>query len=229
MTKTMTKPTARASAPQIAHHLTEELILGYSAGTLPEAVNLIVATHISLCDQCRAALEACDALGGALLDEAGAAVSEGCLEGALARIRDTAPQPRPEPAPKAPRGPLPAPLQGYLPGGLEAVRWRPVGMGVRQAVLPTSAEATARLLYIPAGTAVPDHGHRGLELTLVLKGAFEDEEGRFGRGDIEIADADLDHMPVADISEDCICLAVTDAPLRFKGWLPRLAQPFVGI
>ena len=102
-------------------------------------------------------------------------------------------------------------------------------MGVRQAVLPTSTEATARLLYIPAGTAVPDHGHRGLELTLVLQGAFEDEEGRFARGDIEIADADLDHMPVADVSEDCICLAVTDAPLRFKGWLPRLAQPFLGI
>jgi len=101
-------------------------------------------------------------------------------------------------------------------------------MGVKQAILKTSPDATARLLYIPAGTAMPDHGHRGLELTLVLQGAFQDDEGYFARGDIEIADADLHHTPVADITQDCICLAVTDAPLRLKG-LARLAQPFLNI
>ena len=52
----------------IRHHLTDDLIMGYSAGTLPEAVNLIIATHVSLCDDCRAAVEAHDALGGAVLD-----------------------------------------------------------------------------------------------------------------------------------------------------------------
>ena len=102
-------------------------------------------------------------------------------------------------------------------------------MGVKQSILPTAPGATARLLYIPAGTAVPDHGHNGTEVTLVLKGAFEDEDGRFARGDVEVATEELNHTPVADISEDCICLAVTDAPLRFKGLLPRLAQPFLKI
>lgn len=211
---------------KITHHLTDELILAYSAGSLPEAVNLIVASHVSLCDTCRAAVEGCDALGGALLDQADTvAVDEDCLAATLARIKEA-----PAPAPARKRDPIaPVPLLDYLGGGLDAVKWRPVGMGVKQAVLETSPEATARLLYIPAGTAVPDHGHNGLELTLVLKGAFEDAEGRFARGDIEVADSEVDHMPVADISEDCICLAVTDAPLRFKGWLPRLAQRFVGI
>lgn len=212
---------------KISHHLTEDLIFGYSAGTLPEAVNLIVATHVSLCDECRAMLETCDAVGGAVLGMAEASeVSDDCLSGALQRIRDGAPQGT---GAAAPRGPIPAPLHAYIGQSFDTVRWRSVGMGVRQSVLATSPEATARLLHIPAGTAVPDHGHKGLELTLVLKGAFEDAEGRFARGDIEIANAELDHMPIADIGEDCICLAVTDAPLRFKGWLPRLAQPFVGI
>ena len=96
-------------------------------------------------------------------------------------------------------------------------------------ILATSPEATARLLYIPAGTAVPDHGHNGIEVTMVLQGAFEDADGRFARGDVEVATQDLSHTPVADISEDCICLAVTDAPLRFKGLIPRLAQPFLKI
>ena len=53
----------------IKHHLTDEILMGYSAGTLPEAFNLMVATHVSLCDACRAQLAACDAVGGVLLDE----------------------------------------------------------------------------------------------------------------------------------------------------------------
>lgn len=213
----------------IKHHLTEDLIFGYSAGSLPEAVNLIIATHVSMCDDCRAAVEAHDAVGGALLEQTHSIhVSDACLDGALALIRGTDPV-APSAARFDPVDPIaPKPLLDYIGGSLDDVKWRPLGMGVKQAILNTSPEATARLLYIPAGTAVPDHGHNGLELTLVLKGAFQDEEDRFGRGDIEIADADVHHTPVADFSEDCICLAVTDAPLRLKG-LARLAQPFLGI
>lgn len=213
----------------IKHHLTDDMIVGYSAGLLPEAVNLVVATHISLCDECRAALAAQDAVGGAVLEDVGeAALSEDCLDGALAMIRGMGADPAPRDI-RMPSAPVaPAPLLDYIGGSLDDVAWRPIGLGVRQAILKTSPDATARLLHIPAGTAMPDHGHRGLELTLVLKGAFRDDEGYFARGDIEIADADLHHTPVADISEDCICLAVTDAPLRLKG-LARLAQPFLNI
>jgi putative transcriptional regulator len=89
--------------------------------------------------------------------------------------------------------------------------------------------ASVRLLQIPAGQAMPEHGHRGIELTLVLKGAFRDQAARFGRGDVEIADASDQHTPVAEAGEDCICLAATDAPLRFVSILPRLVQPFIGI
>ncbi len=215
----------------IEHHLTDELLMGYSAGALPEAFELAVATHLSLCDACRAKAESFDAVGGALIDREGdeeTALTDGCLEATLARIRGAA-EPEPAPRPIDASGVLPAPLAAYVGGSLDKVSWRPVGMGVKQAILDTAPGATARLLYIPAGTAVPDHGHNGMEITLVLQGAFSDSDGTFARGDVEIAtDAD-DHMPVADISEDCICLAVTDAPLRFKGLLPRLAQPFLKI
>ena len=76
---------------------------------------------------------------------------------------------------------------------------------------------------------MPDHGHRGTELTLVLQGAFTDATDHFGAGDIEVANEELDHTPVADIGADCICLAATDAPLRFRGLMPRIAQPFLRI
>lgn len=211
----------------IRHHLTESLLLAYSAGQLPEAHNLAIATHVSLCDDCRAQLESCDALGGAVLETcAPVNLAEDSLAATLARIRGAAPTR--QTAPRV-QGIFPAPLQDYVGGDLASVRWRSVGGGVQQAILPTSRGASARLLRIPGGKAVPDHGHRGLELTLVLQGAFSDEDGRFARGDIEIADQSVTHTPTAEPGPDCICLAVTDAPLRFNSLIPRMLQPFLKI
>lgn len=213
----------------INHHLTDELIMGYSAGKLPEAIDLLIATHISMCDDCRAAMESYDALGGALLEDDTlitdiADMDDGSLAATLALIGE-----QKVTAAKPVISDVPAPLAGYIGGSLSDVRWRPVGMGVRQAILQTEGDAVARLLHIPAGVAIPHHSHGGLELTLVLKGAFTDEDGHFGPGDVEIADENTDHTPVADLSEDCYCLAVTDASLKFKSLLPKLIQPFVRI
>lgn len=221
----------------IKHHLTDALLLGYAAGTLTEAFSLLVASHISICDDCRAALETYEALGGAVLEDGVQgripnlpALAPDSLEHCLTRLDDGPATVLTKRAPLPP-GPtrLPEPLRSYVGGDKDAIRWRAVGGGVKQAILPTSSSASARLLLIPAGAAVPDHGHRGIELTMVLQGAFSDETDRFGLGDVEIADEDLEHMPIADPGEDCICLAVTDAPLRFRSWLPRLAQPFLKI
>lgn len=212
----------------IRHHLSEQLLTGYAAGQLPEAFNLIVATHVSLCDECRARLASLEAVGGSLIEKIDEIeMGEAALEAALARI-DGLPQAT-QRAPLKAAGILPAPLADYVGGDLSMVRWRRIGGGVKQAILPAGPGATARLLYIPAGTAVPDHGHRGMELTLVLQGAFADANDRFGPGDIEIADENMEHTPVAMAGEACICLAVTDAPLRFRGMIPRLAQPLFRI
>ncbi|KAF0174588.1 MAG: Anti-ECFsigma factor ChrR [Rhodobacteraceae bacterium] len=208
----------------IRHHLSDPLLIAYAAGNLPEAFGLVAATHISMCDDCRARLGAFEAVGGALVEAESVALSAGCLEATLARLG------MPETTkPLAKRSNLPAPLADYIGGDLAAVKWKPLGMGVRQAILPTGSGASARLLHIPAGQAVPDHGHRGTELTLVLRGAFRDATDRFGPGDLEIASEDLEHTPVAEAGEDCICLAATDAPLRFKALLPRLLQPLFRI
>lgn len=211
----------------IKHHLSNEILMAYSAGSLPEAFNLMVASHVSLCDACRAQVESFDAVGGAILDEEVVSVSDDSLAATIAMIAGHVPQPRTRE--RSFCSVLPAPLRDYVGGDLDAIKWRPVGMGVKQAILTTSKEASARLLFIPAGAAVPDHSHNGVEMTMVLQGAFSDEDDRFARGDVEMADESVHHTPVADISEDCICLAVTDAPLKFTGLLPRIAQPFLRI
>jgi putative transcriptional regulator len=212
----------------IKHHLTDDLLMAYAAGSLPEAFDLMVATHLSLCDDCRARAESFDAVGGQVLEQQGqpASMSDESLAATMALIAQGAPTPKPA---RPGCAVLPAPLQDYVGGSVADIRWRSIGMGVKQAILPTGKDATARLLFIPAGAAVPDHGHNGVELTMVLQGAFSDEVDRFARGDVEIADEDLEHTPVADIGEDCICLAVTDAPLKFSKLVPRLFQPFLRI
>jgi putative transcriptional regulator len=213
--------------PTIRHHLNDALLMGYAAGHLSEAFGLVVATHVTMCDDCRARLESFEALGGAVIEaEDETAVSTDALARMMARLE----VPVVSAPPKAPRKTsLPSPVAAYVGGDLDAVKWRALGGGVRQAILPTGPKATVRLLHIPAGQAVPDHGHRGMELTLVLRGAFRDATDRFGPGDLEIAGEDLAHKPVAEAGEDCICLAATDAPLRFAGLMPRLLQPLFRI
>ncbi|MEI4488405.1 ChrR family anti-sigma-E factor [Frigidibacter sp. MR17.14] len=210
----------------IAHHLPDDLLADYAAGRLAEPFALVVAAHVSLCDECRAALAAQEAFGGALLETAPpVAMAPGALQAVLARAPGAAPI-RVAPTPGAV---LPAPLRDAVGGDLAAVRWRPVGMGVKQAVVSSGPGGSARLLSIPPGVAMPEHGHRGREVTLVLQGAYADAEGRYARGDVEAAGDDLEHTPVAEPGGPCLCLIATDAPLRFRGLIPRLLQPFIGI
>ena len=208
----------------IGHHTPDAMLAAYAAGSLPHPFAVVIATHVSMCEDCRAALEAHHAAGGVVLDETeGAALSESLLDRILDRLDDAV-----DDTPiHARNGIYPAPVVAAMNG--RSPRWKSLGMGVRQDILSADDEGSLRLLYIPAGQAVPDHGHRGTELTLVLQGSFSDATGRFGVGDVEVADEDLEHTPVADAGLPCICLAATDAPLRFNALLPRLLQPIFRI
>lgn len=205
------------------HHIPEALLRAYATGRLPHVFAVVVAAHVSLCDDCRAAVEAEEMVGGALLDRCGPA---GLAPGARERLLAALDGPPPPPPIRA-SGIFPAPVMQALGG--DPPRWRMLGGGIRQQILSADAAGSLRLLYIPPGKAVPEHGHRGLELTLVLQGSFSDSAGRFARGDVECAHDEVDHQPVADPGAPCICLAATDAPLRFHAMLPRLLQPLFRI
>lgn len=209
----------------ITHHIRPELIAAWVTGNLPAPFAAVVASHIALCPECRAESGALQSLGGALLDGLpGADLSEDALARALAALDD--PEQRPEPAPQA-AGIFPAPLMQVLGG--RPPKWSLLGGGIRQQILMADRTGSLRLLYIPPGRAVPEHSHGGLELTLVLQGSFSDSGGAFGVGDVEDADDAISHQPIAGPGDPCICLAATDAPLRFRALMPRLLQPLFRI
>lgn len=124
--------------------------------------------------------------------------------------------------------PLPAALQTLLQQGDSNLPWRRLVPGIQQIKLD-SDEGNLRLLKIAPGMSIPLHTHRGSELTLVLEGSYSDELGRFSAGDVADLDGDVDHQPITDGNTDCICLIATDAPLRFRNFLPKLLQPFTGL
>ncbi|MGV8936590.1 MAG: ChrR family anti-sigma-E factor [Allorhizobium sp.] len=220
----------------IRHHLSDELLLDYSAGTLAEGWSLAVATHLALCPSCRRRHALMEATGGEMLRlEVAQAASD--ISWAQMRQRlSTAPPVKttvvnaPVSASASVTPILPEPLRSYLGGDLAALKWRPLGRGAYHIPIPVADNETkVRLLRIPAGKPVPEHSHGGRELTLVLEGSFADGQDLFCRGDIEEADASLTHQPVASADRDCICLAVTDAPLKFQSLLMRMVQPLIGI
>ena len=212
------------------HHPAAERLLDYASGGLPEPMALLVATHLALCPRCRRETAELEALAGALLETLPPEpVAADSLERVLARIEQPAPA---EPAAEqlAPGDPsLPRPLRDYAGGTLEALPWRRLGPIAEVQLLRDFPGFTTRLLRIRGGLGVPVHTHRGSELTLVLSGAFSDEGGHYARGDVEEADAEVTHRPVADPGEDCLCLAVTDAPLKLTSRFGRLLNPFLRI
>ncbi|MEQ9635477.1 MAG: ChrR family anti-sigma-E factor [Devosia marina] len=213
----------------IRHHLNDDLLLDYAAGRLSEGWSLAVACHLAMCPQCREQLALAEATAGVMLEElAPVEGPDDSWEQLKARLV-TAPQDNATPIRRPASATLPEPLRSYVGGDLDAIKWRNLG-NAKQVLIKTDDPSTqVRLLCIAAGKPVPEHSHGGRELTVVLKGSFHDEVDRFGPGDIEDADGSLTHQPVADAHEDCICLAITDAPLKFSSRLVRLVQPILGI
>ncbi|MFC0243115.1 ChrR family anti-sigma-E factor [Rhodopseudomonas telluris] len=214
------------------HHIGDDLLLSYAAGTLDEASSLLVATHLALCPHCRARSAAAEAVGGELLEALPAAeLSPGLMQSVLSRLR-AEPVAAPAPVHGLPVSDIviPEPLRSYLGGDLDTLRWTRVAPRVQQIVIDIpGCRPQARMLRFQGGTKVPTHSHGGRELTLVLSGSLCDEGVVLVRGDVAETDEQTEHQPHAGPDQDCICLAVTDAPLRFKNAWARLLQPLFRI
>ncbi|WP_299733481.1 ChrR family anti-sigma-E factor [uncultured Endozoicomonas sp.] len=209
------------------HHPDLSTLLNYGAGSLSDALAMVVACHLESCEHCRHTVTEAENIGMALLKEVSADdMSRNARDNMLAMLDDHAIEP-PQVVIETPQkeGDIPTQLRPLIGQWFADLKWSRVAPGLKQFILPAS-DGKLRLLNIAPGTFMPAHGHSGSELTLVLKGSYSDELGRFRAGDVADVDPDVTHQPVADTHEGCICLIATDAPLRFKGLVPRLLQPF---
>ena len=207
----------------INHHPSDATLTSYAAGTLPEALGLVTAAHLSFCPVCRGVVALAESVGGSMLDDlAPVDMDDDALTRVLAR-GDVAEIPtvtlvrEPE---------LPGPLK-YCDFGRSwlvapGLRWRPLRTSGR-----TGGLAWGGLLVAQPGRRFPRHAHTGLELTCVLRGSFVDANGRYGVGDLAEPEGDHDDPPWIDSAEPCICVIASEG-FRLGGAL-GLLQRMIGL
>ena len=214
----------------------ESLLAAYASGHLGHGMSVLMASFLTLSPVARRQMETFETLNGIMLDDAETVeMSEDALTSLMTRLD----APDPDEANYAANGnaesvvetnnDLPAPLRAVLDHPIEDQRWRFAYPGVRQLSLGIGDDdERVKLLKIKPGKAAPRHTHKGIEATLVLRGAFRDGNRLYERGQLALADQHIQHRPRAEGDEDCICLAVNDGALRFTDSFGRVARDFFG-
>lgn len=216
----------------VTRHPDTAWLMDYANGTLSRNFELVLAAHLMACPHCARELQAAERLGAELMMQ-GAGSAARLAPATVLAAETTAScawtNARPSSALEGGAVDLPSVVSKYLDCGIGALPWRRAGRGLDVARLRVTDEDRLWLVKAAPGTVLPKHSHSGSELTLVLKGAFFSGDTIYAAGDIEDADETVDHQPVVTRDGECLCLAVTDGPLRFRNWLPRLAQGYIGI
>jgi putative transcriptional regulator len=205
-----------------------DLLTEHAAGNLPLAQAACVSAHMNYCEQCRRISSQLLDLGTVLFDGLEPEpVGDVQLEAVLARLDDAPPLSYASSSQWS-AGNTPAILQRLMSGDLTDLIWKKITSTLRISYLKTGDPGYEfALYYIKAGGKIPEHTHRGSEMTLVLEGGFSDADGTYHQGDFLLREPSDVHAPTAVQSEDCICLAVLDAPLKFTGWKYRWMNPFL--
>jgi putative transcriptional regulator len=215
-------------------HLTVEkvefLISQYVAGSLPKAAHVLLGSHLQMRKPNAQLVDALQRMAGDSLDDmaCGDTLSREFRDRAISDIVQSDP-PEWIALPQQDGGQLPSLLRGYAGTDLTSIPWKRVLPGLREHVIERSPDVEASLLWARPGRALPNHGHNGLELTLVLEGEFRDHRGSFTQGDISVADETLDHRPIAGSSGPCVCFSVLFAPIALSGSPIRLMSDMIGL
>jgi putative transcriptional regulator len=200
------------------HHPSDDILTTYASGALEPGFGLVVGAHLETCAHCRARVGELEAASGAALDELPQAeIGADALANVMSRLDAQ----RPDLAPDT------RPLLERL--SLRPKKWIAPGVWVAAVETPHAAENRVYLLSVAPGKPAARHAHSGAEFCTVLKGAYRDEVGLFSAGDFAAAYEDLNHLPVVEGDEDCICLFATEGRLKAQGLIGRLAFAYADV
>ncbi len=212
---------------------TEILLLEYASGVLPSQLSLLMASYVSMSAAAMAYVRSCEQIGGMFLEHdcRPVAMQKNSLKQVLARLENTDQGGQNVSSGVSgadafdcglPDSCLPLPLRRHLQRPEQAIRWKKMLPGMAYLPLSFSDDSlSVYMLKVAPGIKTPRHRHPGMELTLVLDGAFHDENGHYAAGDLIILQDDHDHQPIADDRQGCICIVASDHPAHFTGTLTR--------
>lgn len=224
----------------IKHHPQEALLLAHAKGELPLSMAIAVSAHCTLCAKCNAIVAALTE------QEAEATLSAGSPEDRVtASETDMTLVPDPLPRelqamlahifsqPEANVIPSHAPISLSVKTTTYSIPavfrqhltrpWQQLGKVCRMRFDVDELNTRASLLHIDALGEIPQHTHKGYELTLLLAGEFTDINGEYVPGDFILLDNQTHHAPKTKTG--CLCYTVLDAPLHFTKGLSKLLNP----
>ncbi|KJF82489.1 transcriptional regulator [Photobacterium angustum] len=216
----------------IKHHPSKQLLEQHIEGKLPLSMALAVAAHIELCPHCQQLeLQLTPQIANAAWAQSKVAQRDleqdinvdACFSAMLSDITESSN----DNMSYHESDPLSIECKGMtytLPRAFtkfHQLNWRNLGK-ISRARLPfEEAEVRSSLLHIGKGGTIPTHTHKGYELTLLLAGDFEDENGHYVAGDFILLDeSHSGHSPKT--SEGCLCYTVSNAPLHFTQGVSQL-------
>ncbi|MBD3656564.1 MULTISPECIES: ChrR family anti-sigma-E factor [Marinobacter] len=208
------------------HHPDSLSLMEYSAGNLSDPHALCIRLHLDKCPHCRSRVDTLDSLGAVMMEtQPKVSVSESMFDSILSRIDS-----EPDSKPAIPVMPREGTLRKLLGEDLNDLPWKRQLGDV--SVLDISEKFPGQneqvvLQKLAAGGKAPAHTHRGYETTIVLQGAFADQNGVFNQWDFVVLNEQDEHKPVAVGCEDCITLSVLSAPVKLTGAFTRLLNPFI--
>lgn len=204
----------------------DALVSGYVAGSLPRPLHVLMDAHLELSPANRTMVFGLETIAGEALEQ----VEPMALDRRSSALEAVfASQIAPAPDRVKQCGRLPRALQDFVGYAADDIPWKTKMPGFREFDMDDVDGCHVSLFWIKPGRTVPAHTHEGMELSLIVEGAFRDERGRFGAGDISIADPSVDHRPTAENDVPCIGFAVTDAPLRLTGPLRQRLSDILSI
>ena len=210
----------------IRYHPDARFLTDYAAGSLPTSQALCVATHLHYCASCRVKIRDLTELGAELFSRQSAAAVEGAEFDRLMQRIESQPEANEWRAMVRPINVvsiLPRAVHKLTNGNLNELRWRRIGRNVRLSRLNVGdRQRETSLLFIKAGGSVPEHKHKGDEITVILRGSFSDREDKYSVGDFIVRTKRETHRPVASQDQDCLCLTTLDEPIVMSNWLLRL-------
>ena len=211
--------------------LDEDAITDYALGTLSPAKHVMLACQSEISEDVAERVAFQEEIAASLIENGdGEALSPLFMGNALAALP---PQEGASSSASEQDGLAPKSLRNMLGHGLKDMKWKSLVPGVAvHDILGNRKTVNGDRLYLlkaKGGMRMPDHSHTGEEWTLILTGSYTVGEKRFTRGDMHIEGEDELHAPHIDEGEDCICLVMTQGPLKMQGWLPKVVQKVVGI
>ena len=210
-------------------HPEDELLLSYSAGSLPLSQALCISTHIERCPDCARKFQRLNRVGSELMRELAPAPASDSLKQRMFDRLDSLTEKRAEQAPvDVSNSTVPRCLRQFVKNGYQDLAWRSVSAHIQSVELCRDSNgAKVELLKIKPGGSAVNHTHLGDEYTVILEGSFSDDDGLYGEGDFLLRKKNEQHRPVATQDRECICLAVTEGPIQFTGFISRMLNPFI--